>query len=519
MRCRQVQHWMDRQLDEGPVVQPPPAVESHLSACPACCRDWRDLCAAETALRAPRPVAAPEGLLAEFHTRLAGPPQARRIPTGTPGWFWPAGSVLAGGLAVLAVAVLGLRSEFAPRRDRVDGDLREIAAVPSTGSQAPPTSVQAPPPPGFRGSASTAPSQSPPGYSSTGAGEARPPDAYRAPQTGPTGLGFQPVAPGRVESFAAAGGAAARDEVADAATAGRAKTSAADSATGNPSGLTLGGALRLGRTPAPGGGPNPAGGFGGQGVSGPALQRLETRASGSRLEREGAGQVPEELLVALRNEVSLDARTVPLNAAIHAIEEAAGIRLVLANGGPKPEVRLESEKLAVWAIVEDVARQAELRVYPVQGRLLLTDAQAPLLFSPQLELQERQQLEQIGKKVTPAEAPARPEAAVPAAPEQRRAAPPAPSPQGQARESIADQSRGAAAAPPERSRLAEVQSQKQPARAQPTRAVRLQRPLQTGARFAAPGRKPDPRYWPRAAWGTLPESGFIAQPASPPKED
>lgn len=103
MKCRQAEEWMDQALDETSAVglsaDRRARLEAHVGQCAECRQQWAILQAAEMALRSPKPVPVPLGMLPEFRERLAREEAARVLrpaPRGGWSWFWPAGTVAAG---------------------------------------------------------------------------------------------------------------------------------------------------------------------------------------------------------------------------------------------------------------------------------------------------------------------------------------------------------------------------------------------------------------------------------------
>ena len=121
MNCRQAENWMDTVLDG---VQPdrapdasalPAGLDAHLRDCAPCREQWELLYRADTALRAPRPVSAPAGLLADFRNRLEAEARTRAVRAPRPWsmpWLWPAGSLAAAGLA--AAVMIAFRPLIEP---------------------------------------------------------------------------------------------------------------------------------------------------------------------------------------------------------------------------------------------------------------------------------------------------------------------------------------------------------------------------------------------------------------------
>lgn len=125
MKCGQAEKWMDAVLDEqsggaasgapGSQGQRQREFEAHLAACPTCRRQWEALRSAEAVLRVPKPVPAPESLLADFRRRLAEEEQ-RSAPLAPPvprragwRWAWPLSSLAAAGVAAAAVLMFNLQ--------------------------------------------------------------------------------------------------------------------------------------------------------------------------------------------------------------------------------------------------------------------------------------------------------------------------------------------------------------------------------------------------------------------------
>lgn len=114
---------MDRALDEAIPGASMDELAAHLARCPGCRRQWEALRAAEAVLRVPRPVQAPDDLLADFRRRLAAEqPVAPRAPARPwLSWLWPTGSLAAAGLAAALAVTFNLTGSFdappAPQRE------------------------------------------------------------------------------------------------------------------------------------------------------------------------------------------------------------------------------------------------------------------------------------------------------------------------------------------------------------------------------------------------------------------
>jgi hypothetical protein len=117
MKCVQAERLMDAALDElsgskGIGTARRADLDLHLSSCARCRAQWEVLRVAEVALRAPRPVAAPDWLLADFRSRLAqestSQVRAEKPRSGSWAWLWPFGTLTAAGAAAAAVVVFGM---------------------------------------------------------------------------------------------------------------------------------------------------------------------------------------------------------------------------------------------------------------------------------------------------------------------------------------------------------------------------------------------------------------------------
>src|SRR5437763_13397944 len=94
MDCRQIHHWLDQYLDGDLAAPERERLEAHVAVCPGCRRELDALAAAERALRTPEFRAAPPGMLAEFHRRVAAPPPrpGRALFLPLPLWSLRAGA-------------------------------------------------------------------------------------------------------------------------------------------------------------------------------------------------------------------------------------------------------------------------------------------------------------------------------------------------------------------------------------------------------------------------------------------
>jgi len=154
MKCGQAEKWMDAALDElsggaefipaGWTVQRRAELEVHLAGCPACRGQWDVLRSAEAVLRVPKPVPAPESLLADFRQRLAAeerretravPPVPRRGAGWR--WLWPLGSLAAAGAAAATVFMFNVQAPVSSIQEIRGARTRSYVTVPSPTPAAP----------------------------------------------------------------------------------------------------------------------------------------------------------------------------------------------------------------------------------------------------------------------------------------------------------------------------------------------------------------------------------------------
>jgi hypothetical protein len=102
MKCRQAEQWMDALLDgelaESRLAVAREGLRRHCAGCARCQAQWETLRTAESALRAPRPVSPPPGILLDLRHRLAeesGLRPSRRPARAPLGWLVPAGGFAA----------------------------------------------------------------------------------------------------------------------------------------------------------------------------------------------------------------------------------------------------------------------------------------------------------------------------------------------------------------------------------------------------------------------------------------
>jgi len=111
-------------------------LEMHLSGCAACRAQWEVLRSAEAVLRVPKPVPPPESLLADFRQRLAAEERREERPAQRDArrgygwrWLWPLGSVAAAGVAAAAVFVLNIQAPMTPMQEIKSPEHRDYRTV------------------------------------------------------------------------------------------------------------------------------------------------------------------------------------------------------------------------------------------------------------------------------------------------------------------------------------------------------------------------------------------------------
>lgn len=100
MSCSTIRRKMDRALDSDAAARGLASeIESHTGACAACRKEWESLQFADRALRTPKPLSAPPGMLEDFHRRRTAERQA--APRRRPGWWLSAGVATAAACAAI----------------------------------------------------------------------------------------------------------------------------------------------------------------------------------------------------------------------------------------------------------------------------------------------------------------------------------------------------------------------------------------------------------------------------------
>jgi hypothetical protein len=460
------------------------ALEGHLAACPACRRQWNALQTAEAVLRVPRPVAAPEGMLAELRGRLeaeaAASRTAPRVSRSMWSWLWPAGSLAAAGAAAALVMAVGVRIPESPQQvhERVESpvaepdSMRAVGAAGATAgmSRAKPPIAKAPP----REAPRTArgPVKNGPVAAASGAAEAKP----------------APSAKGRVSNFALAqeAGPALNLDLATAQSA-RGKTNSTfggfgGGATSNTPPPSTGDARyrksdKMARDySAPEVRPEALGLE--QGLARePEVVRNESRLARFNYQQQtptllaatdfvqvSVEPLPPELNVsaavlnALQRDVTVEAAETSVGELAKQLAEAADVVLKVDARVALTNVTVQESGAPLWRVLEDAARQGGFEIHPRENTLVLSGMR-PLA---------------VGSLPAPA-------AKKPAAGKSIASSP--------------------AAKPSVRQSTARAQQPR------PTAAAPIT--LRLGLR----GPAPDRHVWP-SAWGSLPERGFAVPSAA-----
>lgn len=449
MTCRQAMQWMDAFLDgEASAEGRRERFAAHLERCAACSGQWNALRLAESALRAPRPVPAPEGLLQDFRRALAAaePRQGRAIAPPAFGaflrWLLPAGAFAAAVLLLLAIP----RGAFVPPRSAQPTGPEMARAQPPPATDEPiRDSIAAPEP--------VPPPVAPPyGYE-------RPPDSAR-----PAAV-RQPVS-ARAEGRQGSASRRSRQTMMKGPDARSAAAPRRDERA-LPE-LSFATRERL-AAPRGGLGEMPAGGSGG--VSIPSV----TTAYGDTLPPEF--DVSPALLTALQRPVETEGRASTVQAAVRELSLYADIVVEVDSIAGQRPVAMEQGERPLWQALEAVARQGSLQVYPVDNQLVLR------AFPARAAVMAR------AKRLEDAPRPA-----PPVAPERRLAV----------RAQAAGGARGPAGASKAIAPRGPAEGLEPPAAVRPS----PQSLYHLRTVDAANAARPDPSVWP-ALWGTLPERGFV----------
>lgn len=462
MNCRQADKWIDQSLDEALHPAQKVRLETHLESCPRCRREWEVLRAADVALRAPRPVRAPEGMLAEFRQRVAQEEahrELRHAPRHTPWpWFWPVASFAAAGAAAAVVIGFNLLPSQETVQSPVPAPRPEVMAKSGRGRA-----------PEISGSGPALPAPVEPRVPKVRAG------ADRRPGPGnPAGAAIAKAAPPviRTPVFPDAAAGAQPAPVSPRMAAGERRRNL----PGNSTRLFLEAGPAAATAPGSSGGarerarftqperevPRIAADHGpllaGRGPEGPATGPV---ALGLEVQEVQSALLPPEfnvspaVLTALRRDVEVKVETTPVREALKQITEAADVVVRVDDSVQPLRVTVEQEGAPLWVALQSVARQGRLQIVAEENQLVLR----------------------------------------PAAKEEKM--------EGGAPPLVRSVRKGAEAAPAPPQSLGKVNSALKP----PVPPV----PAAPAARGQA-GPVPDRTVWP-ATWGTLPERGF--QPPAP----
>jgi len=364
MTCRQAEKWMDAACDGALTGAPAAELRRHLDGCAACAAQWRLLESAEAALRVPRPVPAPEGMLADFRRRLAAEAPAPRPSPWR--WLWPTASLAGAGSLAALLAALRLFPTGGAAPERVAG--LPPAALPGLGAPVGPETR-----PGLGGAPDASPALPPEARKGLGGGapDASPagPGADRSPAPAPSA---RPTAPPRPTSPAG-------EARAESLAFGRAP------ATPLPRPLAIRPKPSAAPIPFAAAEPESMGRARGARPGGDALTRLERGPAGPivpvALDAEvlfaQAQVLPPEfnvstaVLAALQRPVDVTAGERPVREVLALLSERADVVLSVDPGVAPLRVSVRREGEPLWLVLQSVAQQGSLRIYPEQNRLVL----------------------------------------------------------------------------------------------------------------------------------------------------
>lgn len=505
MNCRQVDKLMDLALDQGRGTEGLTGdrkahFDAHLASCAQCRAQWEVIRMADAALRTPKPVPAPQGMLAEFRQRLAQEETVREIRQTSRfmPWLWPVASFAAAGAAAALVFGLNLAPGGAPfsrphsrpveRAQQAPSDLNSfVPTSPPHNSIDEPLAKRNETPPhgaetlGTTGNPSSAAARAKAHDTASPRTALNTPAPITKPQK-PTVMALAVPAPHFDFSDRKRG--LLRKPTDDRVVRENLAKDRGEGARSPADGLSLG--------------------FGGGGDA-TMFRRRDERAetAGIPIALEANTQqvqsevLPPEfnvspaVLTALRRDVDVKVDTVPVREALAQLTERADVVVRLDPAVQPQRVSVRQAGAPLWVALQSVAQQARLKIYPEDNHLVL-----------------------------------RPQDAAPAAGGLGGAGGPAPTPLGTK----------AAAAPPPPAKPAPALAAK-PATA-PRRRLEIhpdrrakqdqqadklalgkslsERPAERFAETDFENRKlsavapaPDPAVWP-AAWGALPSKGFEA---------
>lgn len=469
-------------------------LDAHLEGCPRCRQLWTQLGAAHAALRVPRPVPVPAGMLAEFHRRAAEAPRPIPVRPQPWLWIWPLASAAAGATAAWIIAA---RVAPLPAQTHLDLAVRNSTRPPVSTPEAPPPTVHGHP-----------------------AQRARPPAAAPSPNTG--GGRKNPFTPNTEPNDIAAairprfGGDAgytdfaAKPQVDRLAGAATPRLETNNLAEGLPA-RDKGGEESLALRPK-------------AQVMAQRVTESENRpvtlnvqadanlnSRGDMYANLSNAQDPPELrvspavLTALQRTVEPAAATTSVQQAAAALAQAADVAVEVDPRVAHRTVTLAENGVPLWRALEVVAEQSQAQVLPVRDHLVLKPLPA-VARMPRVTGNVRLDRAPAG----PAAAPATAAAAKPLGRTPPPAAP-APIPEVQSKVATAPteprlEKRAPAAVGGKAGSAVAAGQRGAQARAMDSVAKQDRAPVQPFSVMAA-GATPDRKVW-GEAWGTLPERGF-----------
>jgi hypothetical protein len=579
MKCGQAEKWMDAALDErsGGVDLLPASwtaqrrteLETHLAGCAACRTQWQVLCSAEAVLRVPKPVLAPETLLADFRQRLAAEelheaqrktPAPRRPGAGWR-WLWPLGSLAAAGAAAAAVFMFNIQAPMS--------SIQEIRGTHNRGYELARPQAAAPSPTPERRKVAAAPS-SPSWFKvKTAPGAAPQPEQMAAapqltetlrPVTPPTQLAdnldrraapplayvTQPEAESRGLNRSALSQLRPKDAQASDALPNENKL--ATEAAPVRSLTSLAAKPTLAKEHAEVADKMAAFGRGRLDANEGTQKQLLDVAGGAAQSNSAAkqqnfgvnlytnntaqaavsndfyyAQVPSEptpveltvsaaVLNALQRPVELRTANVRVEDLAQQLALEADVELKVDPQVARLSVTIDEAGVPLWRVLEDVARQTQMEIYPRENTLVLRLARPATLalgLEPASKAETKRSLAEKSKKdLRYARAPNVAQDAKPAAAPITVAPPAPPAPAPPAPAGVAGPAGGGGPSNPKaRGAFGSLAERGNAGENPQARGLRVTPPGAGTTRYVFAHRQPDRKIWP-AAWGNLPERGF-----------
>ena len=419
MNCRRASGLMDRALDQGIGANAPPELLGHLEACARCRAEWDILLRGDAALRAPGVAPAPADLYASFQERVRLRP--RPVAFAWPVWIGPVGTLAAAGAAAAIVISFNLRPDVRPAGETLKdsklvptglptaagrSSVVEFGRAPAdpsaskatSGPEGVPRPVRTPP---GRPDVAMRDAYSPVGPPSTPARRADSAAAVEvraSPETTDLSAKVRPaLAPGITAAPAVGGsspsratgtveGIGPRGELADRlAGAAGSRPGGGGGAAAGLGGFGGGASMqyRPGQNPAPLGQmrlakKNPSGDAGNSQMGVEALGlRYKEQLSLLNSQDGLLDDVSPALVTAMSRTVTLRQSQDNLDAALRRLAEQADVPVVAPPAAASFAVMVDYESQPVWMALEDLARQAELTIYPVDNQLVLREIVRP----------------------------------------------------------------------------------------------------------------------------------------------